>query len=152
YSLNYLFAGGPAPPAPGLGCGTDATPDTLGCQSYGACGPDPVLGQSDFFRTTQGSPPGTPGRAMEGDTASADRPASPGGRPAPGPAASPDRTIEESDIYKLAGSNLFVLNRYRGLQVLDLADLDHPRLIGRAPIFGYPKEMYVRGDRAYVIV
>ena len=40
----------------------------------------------------------------------------------------------------------------RGLQVVDLSDLDRPRLVGRAPIFGYPREMYVRGSLAYVIV
>jgi len=62
------------------------------------------------------------------------------------------RAIEESDIYKLEGTTLFVLNRYRGLQIIDLSNLDQPRVIGHAPIYGYPKDMYVRDNNAYIIV
>ncbi|MEW5851064.1 MAG: beta-propeller domain-containing protein [Myxococcota bacterium] len=62
------------------------------------------------------------------------------------------RLVEESDIYKLEGNHLFVLNRYRGLQIIDLSNLDAPRVVGRVPIYGYPREMYVREGRAYVIV
>jgi hypothetical protein len=108
-------------------------------------------GQSTFDTPTNGSPAA---RGAAGGTDSA------GGTPtaaanAPNAAANapaPDRAIEESDIYKLVGSNLFVMNRYRGLQIIDISDLDHPNMIGRAPIFGWPREMYVRGDNAYVIV
>lgn len=71
---------------------------------------------------------------------------------APGESATPERLVEESDIWKLDGTTMYVLNRYRGLQVIDVSDLDAPKLIGRAPIYGWPREMYVRDGKAYVIV
>ncbi len=146
FTLIHLFLGGPVPPAPGLQCGADGTPDDLDCASYETC--EIVRDRSDFVTPIAGGP-GRFGGGVEGDAGPPG--ADPGGNP-PGPPPPPDRLIEESDIYKLAGSNLFIMNRYRGLQVLDISDLDHPHLIGRAPIFGYPKEMYVRGNTAYVIV
>jgi V8-like Glu-specific endopeptidase len=36
--LEHLFLAGAAPPAPSTGCGSDPTPDGLGCSSYAACG------------------------------------------------------------------------------------------------------------------
>ncbi len=62
------------------------------------------------------------------------------------------RTIEEGDIVKLLNNNLFVLNQYRGLQILDLKNIDSPELVSTVPIYGYPVEMYVRDNRAYVVV
>lgn len=62
------------------------------------------------------------------------------------------REVEESDIYKVVGNHMFVLNRYRGLQILDISNLDAPTLVGKAPIYGYPRDMYVRDSKAYVIV
>jgi hypothetical protein len=62
------------------------------------------------------------------------------------------REVEEADVVRLVGDTLYVLNQYRGLQVVDLSSPASPRLVGMAPIFGYPVEMYVRGDRAYVVV
>jgi len=35
--LSYLFADGPAPPQPFPGCGTDPTPDGLGCAAFPLC-------------------------------------------------------------------------------------------------------------------
>jgi hypothetical protein len=148
FSLGYLFLGGPEPPAPGLRCGADPTGDDLGCESYAHCPTDQPhpSGASDFTSPLGASP--APGRAEEDALAGGPAPpAEPGGE-----GQTPERLIEESDIYKLEGDTLFVLNRYRGLQVIDLGDLDRPALLGRAPIFGYPREMYVRGTRAYVIV
>ena len=37
YNLTYQFKMGPPPPAPFSDCGTDATPDALGCESFSAC-------------------------------------------------------------------------------------------------------------------
>ncbi|MBI5494450.1 MAG: beta-propeller domain-containing protein [Deltaproteobacteria bacterium] len=111
-------------------------------------------GQSSF-ETPMGSANNyNRGGASEGSTSGGGAPAAgdsnqAGG--ATGGGAAP-RAVEESDIYKLDGNTLFVLNRYRGLQILDVTDLDHPRVIGRAPIYGYPKDMYVRGQNAYIIV
>jgi hypothetical protein len=62
------------------------------------------------------------------------------------------RLVEESDIFEIEGGLLYLLNRYRGLQIIDLTDLGAPKLIGHAPIHGYPKEMYLRDGVAYVLV
>ncbi len=55
------------------------------------------------------------------------------------------RFIEEGDIVKVAGDLLYVLNRNRGLQVIDLSRPDQPALLSRVAIGGEPREMYVRG-------
>ena len=149
YSLRHLFQGGSEPPAPGLACGSDPTSDDLGCQLYFSCAEgEPVLGQSEFESPLGFSPFG--GFAEEDGR---DR----GGPDVAAPGAeeeseSPGRILEEADLYKLVGGHLFVLNRYRGLYVIDVSDLDRPEVVGRAPIFGYPREMYVRGNTAYVLV
>jgi len=62
------------------------------------------------------------------------------------------REVEESDIYRFSGERLYVLNKYRGLFVFDVSDLDKPIELGRVPLYGEPVEMYVRGDRVYAIL
>src|SRR5262249_22424607 len=39
-----------------------------------------------------------------------------------------------------------------GLMVFDVADVDHPKLLGRSPIYGWPIEMVVRNGIAVVVV
>lgn len=64
-----------------------------------------------------------------------------------------ERTVEEGDIYRVLGDGLLLnLNSYRGLQVLDLNDPTEPTILGRAQISGYPVEMYVVGERAYILM
>lgn len=82
-------------------------------------------------------------------------PAAPGAPAASGTGATEGataRAIEEADIYKMVGSTLYVLNAFRGLQVVDLADLSHPRLVGRVPVVGTPVDLYLRGTTAFVLV
>lgn len=67
-------------------------------------------------------------------------------------AAEVKRVIEESDIFKVADDTLFVLNPYRGLVAIDISHPDQPTIVGRSPIIGSPKDMYVRGDRAYILM
>lgn len=67
-------------------------------------------------------------------------------------AAEAKRVIEESDIFKVLGDTLFVLNPYRGLVTIDIMNPDRPEIVGRTPIIGSPKDMVVRGDRAYVLM
>lgn len=62
------------------------------------------------------------------------------------------RTVEETDIYRLEGNRLYYLNAYRGLMVFDVADPDHPALLGRSAIFGDPVDMIVRNGMAIVVV
>jgi uncharacterized secreted protein with C-terminal beta-propeller domain len=62
-----------------------------------------------------------------------------------------DRDVEEADIVKLVGDRLYVLNPYRGLQIIDLSDPDNPTIMGRARLLGTPVDLYVVDSRAYVI-
>lgn len=59
-----------------------------------------------------------------------------------------ERTVVEPDIYRRVGKFLYVLNQYRGLM---LVDLDTFRLIAQVPTVGFPRDLYIVGDRAYVL-
>lgn len=78
-----------------------------------------------------------------------------GGAPVdPGvPEAVPDvnREIVEADVFKLEGDLLYILNRFRGLVIIDVSDPDNLRVRGRLPFQAIPVEMYVREGRAYVL-
>jgi hypothetical protein len=64
-----------------------------------------------------------------------------------------DRTVEEGDIYRVLDSGaLLNLNSFRGLQVIDIADVTKPEIKGRLQVTGTPVEMYVVGDRAVVLM
>jgi len=86
---------------------------------------------------------GAPSTATPGT--SADATAGSGGSTA-------SRAVAEADVYARAGDLLYVLNGYRGLQVIDLADPGHPRLVGRLPLAGTPVDLYLRGATAYLLV
>lgn len=118
-----------------------------GCNDSGNVGGGYVAGDTDFVSADPG---GSYGRGGV-DTGAAD-----GGAGAPsqedGNGQTPERTVEEADIVRVEGDLLYVLNTYRGLQVVDLSNPDDPQLLGMTGIYGRPVEMYVRGDRAYVVV
>ena len=76
----------------------------------------------------------------------------PTGSPAPADAPSGARVVEEADIYRLDGARLLVLNAYRGLQIVDLADPARPALRSRVPVEGTPVDLYLRGSVAFVAV
>lgn len=59
------------------------------------------------------------------------------------------RELTEPDVIRRAGNLLYILNQYRGLSIVDL---DSETLIGQAPAYGYPRDLYLEGDRAYVLV
>lgn len=63
-----------------------------------------------------------------------------------------EREVQEADIFVQEGHLLYLLNMYRGVQIIDVTDPDHPTLRGRVPLAGYPIEMYVEDSRAYVVV
>lgn len=64
-----------------------------------------------------------------------------------------DRTVEEGDIYRvMAGGLIANLNAFRGLQIIDVNDVAEPRIVGRLQISGHPVEMYVDGDRVYILM
>jgi hypothetical protein len=75
-------------------------------------------------------------------------------RDRPPPEASPPATpahVVRGDVWRPMGSLLLVLNRYRGLLVIDLAG-DHPRLVGRVPAAGQPMALLLEGTRAFALV
>ncbi|HKY37125.1 MAG TPA: beta-propeller domain-containing protein [Polyangiaceae bacterium] len=128
----------------------------IGCSGNGKGGTTPELleGQTDF---SSAPPSGQNGRDG-GELASADA----NGAPSAGPGAqegddaaggsAPPREVEETDLYRLDGDRLYYLNQYRGLMVFDVSDVDHPTLLGRSPIYGWPVEMVVRDGIASVVV
>ena len=63
----------------------------------------------------------------------------------------PARVISEADIIKVDGTKLYALSRYSGLSVIDVADPTKLVLLGGHKTAAMPFEMYVEGDRAYVM-
>ncbi len=63
-----------------------------------------------------------------------------------------EREIEEADVIRVSGDLLYVLNAYRGLEIIDIQNPDAPVILGMAKVYGYPVEMYIDGTRAYVVV
>jgi uncharacterized secreted protein with C-terminal beta-propeller domain len=118
-----------------------ALPSSCGSGSGGLPGDIERIGASDFV-SASGSRYYSGGG---GDAGSA----SDGGSGSPSDGG---RLIEEGDIWKLSGDNLFVLNQYRGLQVFDLASIEKPKLLTSVPLRGRPVEMYIRDGNAYVII
>ena len=96
-------------------------------------------------------PPGT-GFRPAGDATGAGPTAAPAPQaPTPGTAAAA-REVEESDVYALSGSTLLVLNAYRGLQILDLAEPAAPALRSSVPVVGQPVQLHLRGGVALFVV
>lgn len=60
-----------------------------------------------------------------------------------------EREVVEPDVIRRDGNWLYVLNQYRGLSIVDL---DTETLVAQAPTYGYPRDLYLVGDRAYVLV
>lgn len=59
------------------------------------------------------------------------------------------REVVEPDVIRRDGNLLYVLNQYRGLTIVDL---ESQTVLGNAPTSGYPRDLYLRGGRAYVLV
>lgn len=73
------------------------------------------------------------------------------------PNAAEDREVQESDVFKLGKKGekeLFLLNRYRGFQVISFkGGIDKPTIEGRFPIFNkYNSEMYYLPKKDLVLV
>ncbi|MDD9945826.1 MAG: beta-propeller domain-containing protein [Myxococcales bacterium] len=61
--------------------------------------------------------------------------------------------VVEGDIYRVLDSGMILnLNRYRGLQVIDVSDPDAPAVVGAYSVQGRPEEIYVRDGRAFVLL
>ena len=62
------------------------------------------------------------------------------------------REIVEADVVQAQGDVLYVLNRYRGLVLIDMSQPDSPYVIGRVPFQAQPVDMYLRDKRAYIVM
>ena len=78
-------------------------------------------------------------------------------RPGSGGAANPNstipspRSIQEADIYKLVGNTLYILSSKRGLEIVDVTDVQSPKLLSTLPTQSSPRQIYVEGETAYVL-
>jgi hypothetical protein len=147
------------PPALVALAGVALLPTLIGACGTASSSPAPppaqrATGQSDYASAPlPGSGGAAHGAADAGAAASAGSGSSGGSGGASAPAASaPARQVQETDIYRVDGDRLYYLNSYRGLMVFDVSDVDHPRLLGRSPIFGDPQEMIVTNGVAVVVV
>ncbi|HOZ48139.1 MAG TPA: beta-propeller domain-containing protein [Candidatus Hydrogenedentes bacterium] len=59
------------------------------------------------------------------------------------------REVVEPDVIRQDGNRLYILNQYRGLTVVDL---DSETILAQAPTYGYPRDLYIAGNRALVLV
>ena len=66
-----------------------------------------------------------------------------------GDQAAQEREVIEPDVIRRDGNLLYVLNQYRGLTIVDL---DTEELLAQVATYGYPRDLYLVGSRAYVLV
>ncbi len=59
------------------------------------------------------------------------------------------RQVVEPDVIRRDGQYLYILNQYRGLTIVDLAS---QQLLAQVPTYGFPRDLYIVGNRAYVLV
>lgn len=59
------------------------------------------------------------------------------------------REVVEPDVVRRDGNLLYVLNQFRGLTIVDLGARE---ILARVPTYGYPRDLYLAGPRAYVLV
>lgn len=59
------------------------------------------------------------------------------------------RELVEPDVIRRADALLYVLNQYRGLTIVDL---NTESVLSQTPTYGYPRDLYLVGERAYVLV
>ena len=105
-----------------------------------------AIGTDSF---TSQPPGGLAASAAQATSAAGGQPAPSANAPASSSASAP-RVLEEADLYQLSGTHLFVLNAYRGLEIVDLANPSAPALVGRVPLSGTPVDLYLLGTVAYL--
>ncbi len=57
--------------------------------------------------------------------------------------ASVSTPVTEADIWEISGSTLYFFNQYRGLQVIDIANPDAPKMLGELSLPAVGEDMYV---------
>ncbi len=71
------------------------------------------------------------------------------GAPEDGAGRNETREVIEPDVIRRDGPLLYILNQYRGLTIVDL---ESKEMLSQVPTLGYPRDLYLVGDRAYVLV
>lgn len=116
---------------------------------------EPLIGSTSFtspaqrWRESAGADDG--GGLSYGGTASAPVDGDPSSPGTDEGGESPERVVSEADILKVDGTKLYALSRYSGLSVIDISNPSKMRLLGRHQAFATPFEMYIEGQRAYVM-
>ena len=59
------------------------------------------------------------------------------------------REVVEPDVIRRQDDILYILNQYRGLT---LVDLESEEVLAQVPTYGYPRDLYFHGGKAYVLV
>jgi len=60
-----------------------------------------------------------------------------------------NRELVEPDVIRRSDNLLYILNQYRGLTIVDLAT---ETLLSQTPTVGFPRDLYLIDDKAYVLV
>ncbi len=66
--------------------------------------------------------------------------------------ATADRSVVESDIWKIQNGTLYFFNQYRGLQVIDISNLEEPQIRGELAMPAVGEQMYILGDGTAVLL
>ncbi|HVR63225.1 MAG TPA: beta-propeller domain-containing protein, partial [Polyangia bacterium] len=129
------------------------------CSGNGTTGRPPgnemAPGQTDFTTEAPGQSSAPGAGAGASDNAA---PMAAGGATAATPTVAPGAPggrvadVQEADIYRMDHNRLFYLNTYRGFMAYDLTDAQKPVLLGRLPVYGYPIEMFVKGNTVYALL
>jgi len=111
-----------------------------------------LVGSTQFDNEQVGGPPSAnpaPFAPLAGDAAGAGEFAADDA--ADGGANDVLRDIEEADVIKIVDNTMYALNPFKGLLVIDVTDPDKPEVIGQLDMGGRGVELYIVGDRAFVI-
>ena len=129
----------------------------LGLLANTACDPamqNALVGSAQFGNEEVGGPPSAnpaPQVPLSADAAGAGEFAADDATDADGSNGDVLRDIEEADVIKIVGDTLYALNPFKGLLVIDVTNPDMPEVIGQLDMGGRGVELYVVGDRAFVI-
>lgn len=121
-----------------------------GCGSEATSGSSPGEVDNGF---ESDDPSGQTASSRGGSSSSSGSADSAGAAPsAEGKAEDASRAIEEADIIKVDGNRLYALSKFGGLAIIDITNPDHMTMLGRKRIEGQPFEMYVQGNKAFVML
>ncbi|MSP92261.1 MAG: hypothetical protein EXR79_10740 [Myxococcales bacterium] len=121
----------------------------VACVVLAACGADDAKPadprKAEFTSLKPGSSAAQPGGAKSAGEASLGAPTAAG-------ANDSAPKVEDSDVVRVEGTKILILNAWRGLQIVEAADPKAPKLIARVPMHGQPREMYVAGGYATIVL